>query len=287
MKQINLNLIRTDGGTQARLRLNQEVVNEYAEHMKDGDQFPPMTVFHDGSDFWLADGYHRLFAHKANGSSLVEVEVITGTLEDAKLYAYEANGKRGLSMTAEDNRNVIILMLKHPKWSQWSNAEIARHVGVSKMTVGRVKHSLEEVEEPATKKYINKHGQEAEMKMDNIANKPAQRPVGTKPDSSTINEDKLMIAQLNDQISELSDTITALSEENALLRDKIAIGQWNASEIEKIDIQDTVTELREQIRVLEIENKSMRDGRDMYQNRNAELMRTVKSQQAKLKKLEA
>jgi len=35
--------------------------------------------------------------------------------------------------------------------------------------------------------------------------------------------------------------------------------------------------LREQIRVLEIDNKALRDSRDMYQQRNAELIRQVKS----------
>jgi len=38
-----------------------------------------------------------------------------------------------------------------------------------------------------------------------------------------------------------------------------------------------VVNLREQIRVLEIDNKALRDSRDMYQQRNAELIRQVKS----------
>ncbi len=65
------------------------------------------------------------------------------------------------------------------------------------------------------------------------------------------------------------------------------MGQWDASEIEKIDVQDTLAELREQIRVLEIDNHALRDSRDMFQNRNADLMKTVKALQSKLKKLEA
>jgi hypothetical protein len=63
------------------------------------------------------------------------------------------------------------------------------------------------------------------------------------------------------------------------MRDKIAVGQWNASEIEKIDIEETVANLREQIRILEIDNKALRDSRDMFQSRNAELMKTVKTLQ--------
>lgn len=275
--------IRTDGGTQARVKLNQELVNKYAEQMKDGDKFPPITVFNDGSDNWLADGFHRFFAHKANEETMVEADVISGTLEDATLYAFAANAKRGMSMSDEDNRNVITLMLKHPKWSLWSDREISRHVGVSNTTVGRVKQSLNLPKEDVVK--YNKNGKEYEMKTEKLKVR-AERPVGTKPDVSTINEDKLEIDNLNDQISGLSDTINELSNENTMLKDKMAIGQWDASEIEKLDVEDIIKDLREQVRILEIENKSLREGRDMYQNRNSELMATVKSLQAKLKKFE-
>ena len=272
--------IRIDGGTQARVKLNQDLVTEYAEHMKDGDKFPPITVFNDGSDHWLADGFHRFFAYKANNETMVEAEVINGTLEDATLYAFAANAKRGLSMSDEDNRNVITLMLKHPMWSLWSDREISRHVGVSNMTVGRVKQSLNLPKEDVVK--FTRQGKELEMKTGNI--KRAERPVGTKPDLSTINEDKIAIDNLNDQISGLSDTINELSNENTILKDKIAIGQWDATDMEKMDAEETIKDLREQVRVLEIENRALREGRDMYQNRNAELMATVKSLQAKLKK---
>jgi hypothetical protein len=92
---------------------------------------------------------------------------------------------------------------------------------------------------------------------------------------------------LNDRVSELADTISELASENDLLKDKIAIGQWDATEIEKIDIEDTIKELRENIRILKIENSSLREGRDMYQNKTAELMRVNKSLQARLKKYES
>ena len=46
-------------------------------------------------------------------------------------------------------------------------------------------------------------------------------------------------------LQELADTINSLIEENTLLKDKISIGQWNATEIEKIDV--TETELAQQI----------------------------------------
>ena len=278
MKKLKLSDIRIDGGTQARVALNQDVVKEYAEHMRDGVEFPAITVFHDGAAYWLADGFHRYFAHKSNGALDVQADVKTGTLDDATLYAFGANGKRGLSQTPEDYRKIIYAMLRHPVWSKWSNAEIARHVGVSKMTVGRVKATMELPAEQTKKKYKDKDGVEREMDTSNIGKK--SEPKTTKPDVTTADP----TAELKDQINELVDVVNSLSEENTLLRDKIAIGQWDASEIEKIDAEETIANLREQLRVLEIDNKALRDSRDMFQSRNAELMKTVKSLQNKMKK---
>jgi DNA repair exonuclease SbcCD ATPase subunit len=108
----------------------------------------------------------------------------------------------------------------------------------------------------------------------------------TKPDVTTADPKQAEIDELNVKIRELLDTINYLSEENTLMRDKIAIGQWDASEIEKIDAEETISDLRKQLKAYEAENQSLRDGRDTIMNRNAELARANKSLQNKLKKLE-
>ena len=273
MTILKLSVIRIDGGTQARLSLVQEKVTDYAERMREGDAFPPATVYFDGSNYWLADGFHRYFATKANGKLDIDCEITEGTVEEAQLFALQANGRHGIPMSAEDNRANIIRMLEHPTWGEWSNRQIAKHLNVSPMTVGRVKTAWEKSQVGAEKvaspkKFKDKHGNETTMQTKNIGKKEQPK-------------------QTHDEIiQELSETIQALSEENTLLKDKIALGQWDASEIEKIDAQETITELREQIKVLEIDNKTLRESRDTYQNRNAELMRMVKTLQNKLKKLE-
>ena len=281
MKVLNIANIRIDGGTQARVALNQEVVKDYAEKMRDGEKFPEIIVFFDGSDYWLADGFHRYFATKSNGTVSIECEVKTGTLDDATLFAFSANGKRGLSLTAEDNRNIIYAMLRHPEWSKWTNAAIAKHVGVSKMTVGRVRATLDVKPDDGVKKFKDKHGNESTIDTNKLKTKKEKT---TKPDVSTGDINPFL--EYEEKIKELTDTIIEQDRENQMLRDKIALGQWDASDIEKIDAQDRMNELREQIRILEIDNKSMRESRDMFQNRNAELMRTLKTTQNKLKKFE-
>jgi hypothetical protein len=282
MKTLNLLNIRIDGGTQARVKLNQEVVVEYAEKMREGEVFPPVTVFFDGSTYWLADGFHRYFGYKSNGKTSIDADVQNGTLDDAILFAFSANGRRGLTMTDEDNRNIILAMLRHPEWTLWTNSAIAKHVGVSAMTVGRIKATMEKkVDEPTVKKFIDKSGNQS--KIDTSKLKTKQKI--TKPDVSTAKVEQEVVLELNEKIDELAQTVNVLADENTVMRDKIAIGQWDASEIEKIDAEQRMADMREQIRVLEADNKAIRQSRDMFQNRNSELMKTVKSLQSKLKKL--
>jgi predicted HNH restriction endonuclease len=173
-------------------------------------------------------------------------------------------------------------MLRHAEWSLWTNAAIAKHVGVSAMTVGRIKATMEKkVNEPTVKKFIDKSGNQS--KIDTSKLKTKQKI--TKPDVSTAEPEKAEVEELNEKIDELAQTVNVLADENTLMRDKIAIGQWDASEIEKIDAEQRMADLREQIRVLEADNKAIRQSRDMFQNQNSELIKTVKALQSKLKKL--
>jgi DNA-binding transcriptional regulator YhcF (GntR family) len=266
--------IRTDGGTQARASLNQDTVNEYAQQMQDGSIFPPVVVFNDGSDIWLADGFHRYFATRQNGMLEIEVEIHQGTVDDATLYAFGATARRGLSFTREDLQEIVSRMMKHAVWSTWSTRKIAEHIGCSAMTISRVKSSLEE---PSNTVSYTRNGKSKTMNTSSIGKAP-RAPRKKKQETKVIEE--------NNVPDELIDEINKLSEENDRLKDAIAIGQWDVSEIEKVDIEDTVKDLREQIRVKDIEIQALKESRDMFQNENAELKKTVKALQAKLKKVD-
>jgi hypothetical protein len=244
--ELELTSIRVDGGTQSRLELSQEVVNEYAEHMAEGAVFPAVIVFQDGANYWLADGFHRYFATKKNKGKTINADVQVGTHEEAILFSFTANSNRGLRMTSADKRNIVIRMLTNKTWGGWTDAAIARHVGITGMTVGRIRKGLNKAEQP---------------KKERVTKKEIYRPEPVQEDS---------------RVEELSDTVDQLAQENERLKDKIAVGQWDATEIEKIDVEELIASLREQIRVLEIDNKALRESRDMYQARNAELMKAVK-----------
>jgi ParB-like chromosome segregation protein Spo0J len=110
MTAVLLSKIRYDEDCQSRVRLDEETVAEYAHRMKEGATFPLVTVFFDGSEHWLADGYHRFAAAKVlareAGADAAEIlaDVQQGTRLDAVRHALAANSQHGKRREAGDYR---------------------------------------------------------------------------------------------------------------------------------------------------------------------------------------
>jgi hypothetical protein len=142
LETVVLDRIRTDGGTQPREYLNELVLSEYTEALAYGAEFPAVTLFYDGSHYWLADGFHRFFAAKKHGTVSIPAEVRQGTRRDAVLYAAGANATHGLRRTNADKRRAVLTLLKDVEWQRWSNREIARQCGVTHTFVGKLRTEL-------------------------------------------------------------------------------------------------------------------------------------------------
>ena len=78
-------------GLQLRESLSEDVVAAYAEAMRGGAEFPPVTVFTDGRTNWLADGFHRVEAATRAGFAVIAADVIPGDYWAAEAYACGAN----------------------------------------------------------------------------------------------------------------------------------------------------------------------------------------------------
>lgn len=130
-RTLKIDVLRTDGDTQPRDGIDQSVVNEYAECYKAKQKMPPVHCVHDGSNFWLTDGFHRRFGAGKAGLAKLECLVVPGTLEDARWYSYAANQGHGLMRSVEDKVRAVKAALKHPNAAGMSDRLIAEHVGVS------------------------------------------------------------------------------------------------------------------------------------------------------------
>lgn len=142
IQNLAISAIRMDGGTQPRAQLHEETVNEYAENMEQGAEFPPVTIFFDDKEYWLADGFHRVRAKEAIGAKEVTAEVHLGTQRDAILFAAGANATHGLRRTNADKQRAVERLLLDEEWIKWSNREIARRCGVSHQFVNRLRKSI-------------------------------------------------------------------------------------------------------------------------------------------------
>jgi hypothetical protein len=193
MNAVSLANIRIDGGTQPRTSLYEEIVKEYAETLQEGIEFPPVVLFFDGSNYWLADGFHRFHAYSSANRESIPAEIKKGTRRDAVLYSVGANSAHGLRRTNQDKRQAVQTLLEDDEWGAWSDREIARQCGVSNDFVSRLRRdSLSSNDsQPVQRTYTTRHGTEATMNTSNIGQStkdqvPVEPDIETEPESNFI-----------------------------------------------------------------------------------------------------
>ncbi len=270
LKLMNLAALVLDEKLQSRIEINQDAVDDYAHAMENGDKFPSMTVFFDGVHYYLADGYHRYHAAKKAGKVGYECEIINGTFREAQLYATGVNAKHGMRRSHADKRKAVMTLLEDFEWSQWSNSEIARRAGVSVTFVINLRQSGEK---PQSVKYTTPTGKVAERKAKTEKKEPEPELKGpeVKPEPTFDPRDEL---------------IETLTKENTNLSDRLAVAAVSGTEDEKKMAEQTIAELREKVRILEIELVAVKSSRDTYQSENAQLKKQVQMLNKKLKSYE-
>jgi uncharacterized ParB-like nuclease family protein len=146
MQTTDLTLDNVDiyGGTQTRVETNDDAINSYADEMASGAEFPPITVFYDGSKYWLADGFHRFLAAQRNELESIAAEVHEGSRTDALRYALGANSTNGIYRSNADKRNAVEIALE--EWPNMSNSVIAELCRVSGDLVRRNRIAMEKME---------------------------------------------------------------------------------------------------------------------------------------------
>jgi FtsZ-binding cell division protein ZapB len=269
--------ICTDSKTQVREAINQEKVNEYTHLLEEGLEFDPIELYNDGAKIHISSGWHRYLAHRSAGLTEIAAIVHVGTESDAFFNGIPANGPSPIPYNNLDYIKQLRRFQEDEERSQWSVSQKAKWMHCSRTTVNRLIKKIREDDYQGAKeateikpiKYT-RNGKVQEMK---------RKPAAPPPDEPPPMEN-------DSQVAEMVDTITSLEEKLRDAQDKIMVAQWDATDIEKEDVEETLSDLRNKIKLLEIENQALRDSRDSLQVENNQLMKTVRGLQTKLKKLE-
>jgi len=127
---------------QAREKISDRKVKEYAGLMKDGVKFPDIDVFKVDGKYILSDGFHRLLAMQKNGDVTTSVNLHPGGKREALFFALGANSNHGLGRTTEDKKRAVHALLTDPEWSKCSDRELSKHAGVSNVMVSKYRKTL-------------------------------------------------------------------------------------------------------------------------------------------------
>ncbi len=142
--EIEIASLTLDPDLQPRASEGDQHVEEYAEAMKNGADFPPITVYNGGVVNYVADGHLRTLAARLAGKETILAEIRKGSKRDAMLHSVGANATHGIRRSNEDKRKSVKTVLRDPEWSRWSNQEIARRCAVSAPLVASIKEELRE-----------------------------------------------------------------------------------------------------------------------------------------------
>ena len=126
-----------DLSLQTRAGTDADTIKTYAEAMADGAQFPDVTVFTDGTKYWLADGFHRVMAAKVNGKSAISADVRKGTEDDAVVFGGTANNKQGKRPTRADVQHFLEMVWERREaifGGTPTGGNLAEKCGVSRRT---------------------------------------------------------------------------------------------------------------------------------------------------------
>ena len=135
-EHLSVDLPRIDGDTQSRVAINEDTVADYAEVISnsDGDwPFPSLDVFHDGTDYYVADGFHRFLAAQRSKRGTFPCRIHKGTAKDARIFGMTANDTHGLRMTRADKRACVEWLLDCG--DKMTQVAISKAAGVSVRTV--------------------------------------------------------------------------------------------------------------------------------------------------------
>ena len=137
---IPLSAIELDASIQCRADIDIATVNEYAEAMQAGADFPPVVLFGFQDRAWIGDGWHRVMAARSAGLDNIVADLRAGSRVDALRFALGANAVHGRRRTNADKRCAVAIALR--EFGKMSDRAIADMCAVSHTFVENMRRAL-------------------------------------------------------------------------------------------------------------------------------------------------
>lgn len=264
---MKLSQITLDPKLMMRVSLNQDIIDEYAQDMLDGDKFPPVIIFNDGDNNFLVEGFKRYHACKKNGFEIIDADVRMGTYDDAFDYALTvANRINGERYSQEDKRYQLNMALDMPRYAGKSDRELGRILKVSHTFVSNTRKAT---------------GQQPEV----IETTRKGKPVKVKSIKKEL-EDELAPEDQN-KIEEIATEMLGILHENEALQNRLAVAAMEATDEEKQLAKSLLEDKDEKIRLLEADNRVLKASRDSFQREASEIKKQLRYWENRAKKAEA
>lgn len=148
MLKLPLDTVQLDNSIQCRAVIDTGTVNDYAERMTAGDQFPPIEAFGTKAKWWIGDGWHRVMAAKQRDADTIVAKLSDGGRVDALKHALGANALHGQRRSNADKRRAVEIALR--EFPKLSSRAVAKLCGVDDSTVRAVKGPEQQVRDSRT-----------------------------------------------------------------------------------------------------------------------------------------
>ena len=113
LKTVRLDRIILKKELQARYKVYEATVNDYANAYEAGSKFPPVKIVEIDKALYLVDGWHRVASLKSLSRKDVKAEITeNGTMEEACRQASMANMTNALPLKKGEQRNVFKLYMQ-------------------------------------------------------------------------------------------------------------------------------------------------------------------------------
>lgn len=106
-QRLSLDGIKLHPDLQIRGGTDFGTVRRYAREMRQGDEFPAITLAEVGGNLYIIDGHHRYDAAQQAGLKAILATKRRMSLSQARLAAYAANGQHGRKITATEKQHAF------------------------------------------------------------------------------------------------------------------------------------------------------------------------------------